>query len=506
MIRTFVATVLLAAGLSAVPATAADAQACRPSLTKVSLARSVAIGGTSVRGRVILSCAPARAVTVHLFGFRGVKVPSTVRVAKAKRTAAFAVTTYRTRTVRKGVIAASFGGVRKTAALAVRPDPCRPTLKAFTVPSRVYAGSKGTGTVRLTCAPRSSTTLALRSADSRLRVPTQVTVRAGRASAPVSMSAALVDGDQYRTSLTVRYGTKRLTRSVVVNPGLREVDISPSSDLNSFDPTVCLTGSAPAGGLTVRLAADNARVRVPQTLAVAAGARCGRAWFVDVVSPTIDTRVTVLATLGSRTVATTKVLLAPFDGTQRMSMWNEYHPGPVYGGEDSVQYSLWLSHPAPAAGLSATLKVRDDHPAVWLDSPNDYLSEGDNRGAFRATFADVTSTTHVVLEATVAGATFALPVAIHPRIDTITIPESAPGGTPFTGTVTMRGPSEVDTVVYLQSSWGILDVPSSVTIPAGSTSATFEARPSTVSEPSSVDIIASLGDTRAYSNPVTITP
>lgn len=506
MIRTFVATVLFAAGLSAVPATAADAQACRPSLTKVSLAKSSAIGGTPVRGRVSLNCAPTHAVTVRVFGFRGVKVPSTVRVAKARRTAAFTVTTYRTTTVRKGVIAASFGGLRKTAALAVRPDPCRPSLKAFTVPTRVYAGSKGTGTVQLTCAPRTTTTLALRSADSRLRVPTQVTVRAGRSSAPVPMAAALVDGDQYRTSLTVKYGTRKLTRAVVVNPGLKTFRLADSDGYNDVTLLMYFTGSVPDEGMTIQLASSHPAVRVPRNHTVRRGT--GSMLVVDVAPVGQDTKVTISAALGSRRLTTSTTLLRPFDGTQGMRL-RAQEPGDLYGRQFWVPFELYLDAPAPEGGLDATLRVLDDdpeRPAVQLDPTTARIDGGSSYTQFQLSTARVTQSTHLVLEATVAGATTTLPLTIHPGIDNIVVPESAVGGVPFTATLELAGPPDVDTVVYLDAGQGGVDLPYKVTIPAGATTATFEVTASSHTEPYQVSITARLGATEFLSNRVTITP
>jgi hypothetical protein len=112
----------------------------------------------------------------------------------------------------------------------------------------------------------------------------------------------------------------------------------------------------------------------------------------------------------------------------------------------------------------------------------------------------------VFLDATVGGVTASLPITIHPRITALGLPETVQSGTAFTGTVTLAGPSAVDTIVYLQSSWGILDVQSSVTIPAGSISAPFDATSSVVTEPSQVFVVASLGRTDFQSEGLILTP
>jgi hypothetical protein len=113
----------------------------------------------------------------------------------------------------------------------------------------------------------------------------------------------------------------------------------------------------------------------------------------------------------------------------------------------------------------------------------------------------------VTLKATALQATAFLEITIHPRITAITLPESVKSGTTFEGTITLAGPSDVDTDVFLQPSSGILDiVPSTVTIPAGATSATFQVRSIPIDEPSTDFVTAYLGRTTLQSDNVTLTP
>jgi hypothetical protein len=86
------------------------------------------------------------------------------------------------------------------------------------------------------------------------------------------------------------------------------------------------------------------------------------------------------------------------------------------------------------------------------------------------------------------------------------VPETVGSGTTFHGTITLAGPSDVDTKIFLQSSWGILEPQNTVTIPAGRTSATFEATSVPVDEPSRVFVTAYLGNNTVSSDYVTLTP
>lgn len=504
MKRSALVVVLMLMALIAVPAQSALAAPCRPALKKIGLSKGSVVGGGSVTGTITLSCKTTRPVTVRLRGFAGIKVPANVRVAKRKSSAKFTIKTSVTSTIRRGTVEASLGTVRRKAKLAVMPRPCRPALKGFTVPGLAYAGDKATATVSLSCAPGSNIKISLSSDRSTLAVPGSVTVVRGRSSASVPLTAALVAGGQYRARVTAGYGGRSLSRDITVNPGLKSVDIPASSSPNSVSVDPLFTGPAPAGGLTVKVVSDNSAVTVPPTAFYQVGAYGGDVSGIQVHPVTKNTKVTISVTLGSRTLSASKVLVPPFDGTQGMKILAG-ESGDLYGLQHDESYQVVLDNPAPVGGLNVQMKVRGDDPAVQLDGTTDYITEGSTTGYFRISTADVTKTTHVVLEATAAGATTSLPITIHPRITGITMPDSVKSGTLFTGTITLAGPSDIDTRVYLQPGWGILHPQDSVTIPAGATSATFEVTSSPIDEPADVSLTARLGRTSTSAR-VILTP
>ncbi|MBG6089568.1 hypothetical protein [Actinomadura viridis] len=384
-------------------------------------------------------------------------------------------------------------------------DSCRPALTGVTVPELIHAGDEAAGNVSLSCAPLSEVTLRLSSDRAELVVPATVTVKPGQTSANVPLTARLVDGARYVANVKARYQGRTFGDDITVDPGLKSLSLAPTSAPNAVSPVVSLTGPAPAGGLTVRLASDHPAVTMAPTLFFQQDAYSIVTQADRVDQVTEDTRVTISASLGSRTLRASKVLLPPFDGTQGMNV-RANEPEDLYGQEYGRSYSVVLDNPAPTGGLEVQMRVRDGDPAVELDNVTDHISEGSTTGTFRLRTTEVTRTTRVVLEATAAGATATLPITIHPRITAIGLPGSVKGGTAFQGTITLAGPSEVDTVVHLQPSWGIVEVPASVTIPAGAISVTFEATSSTVEEDSQIFITARLGRTELYSDRVTLTP
>ncbi|SEG67350.1 hypothetical protein SAMN04489712_108279 [Thermomonospora echinospora] len=382
---------------------------------------------------------------------------------------------------------------------------CRPALTGFTAPAVAHAGDEVSGEVSLSCAPGSNVKISLRSDRSSLAVPATVTVRRGQTRAAVPLTVKPVEGPQYTARVTAGYKGRSLARDVTVNPGLKMVEIPPSTAPNFVSLYILFTGPAPAGGMTVRMASDNPAVTVPETEFFQEGTYGGGVGGIQVRPVTEDTKVTISFTLGARTLTASKVLVPPFDGSQKVSIHPE-NSGGLYGLQHFEQFNVVLANPAPEGGVPVQVSVVDDDPAVRLESSIGSIGEGDTRGSFYLSTADVTRTTRVTLKATAFQATAFLEITIHPRITAVTLPESVKSGTSFEGTITLAGPSDVDTAVFLQSSWGILDVPGPMTIPAGATSATFQATSVQVDEPSNVFVTAHLGRTDIQSNWVTLTP
>jgi hypothetical protein len=100
-------------------------------------------------------------------------------------------------------------------------------------------------------------------------------------------------------------------------------------------------------------------------------------------------------------------------------------------------------------------------------------------------------------------------VTIEPGLASFTLPATlSTGSTGATGigTITLAGPVDTATTVGLQSTWGILTVPLSVTIPAGESSATFPISVVPVTTDSPVSILASLGTSVLQSDNIDVTP
>jgi hypothetical protein len=123
--------------------------------------------------------------------------------------------------------------------------------------------------------------------------------------------------------------------------------------------------------------------------------------------------------------------------------------------------------------------------------------------------SNLTAPVHTTMTETVDGVTAKTPVAIERGLASFTLPATLSTGTTgaaATGTITLAGPVDTATSVDLQSTWGILTGPLSVTIPAGKSSATFPISVVPVISDSPVSIVAMLGTSTLQSGNIDVIP
>jgi hypothetical protein len=507
--RIFQAVLMVAAVLVFVPHQSADAATCRPALKGVAVSPTSVPGGANVTVKVTLTCDAPTTVSVHLQGFKGVTTPSVVLVARRRDTGTATIKTSVTHLVRRGEIEATLGRVHRKAALTVTRTPrtCRtPVLAGFSTPSLVYVGNRIAATIRLSCASATSIRASLSSSNRTfLPVPGKITIGRYYNTATISLVPKADQEGQYKATVTVRYGSRSMSRTITVDPGLASVSIPPCSEPNCVFPDVLFTGIIPAGGFTVRLASSNPAITVPATAPFAAGSLGGGFTGVTVQPVTKTTSVTISATFGGRTLRATTVLLPPWNTSDRVTLSAEAGSGPIYGQEFTLEYIVLLSNPAPASGETVSFSASDS--SIELQSTSTFIAPGNDDGYLDINTANVTSAVHAQIDATVQGVKASLPVTIEPGLASITgLPATIVGGNGFTAMVNLAGPVDTATTVNLQSTAGILTVPLQVVIPAGQSSASFKATTVPVTADSGVSIIASLGNTNLQSGTVTLTP
>lgn len=128
---------------------------------------------------------------------------------------------------------------------------------------------------------------------------------------------------------------------------------------------VLFTGILPAGGLTVKLKSNKAAVTLPAAYSFSPpsiGGGVGPQGVVVKPVPT-TTKVTLSATLGSRTLTLSVTLIPTWKAGDKITLTQEIGPGPFYGPTLGYSLEVGLSNPAPADGNGLNGTVTSSAPS-----------------------------------------------------------------------------------------------------------------------------------------------
>src|SRR6266513_202730 len=376
-------------------------------------------------------------------------------------------------------------------------------------PTSVAGGNSSTGTVTLSgSAPAGGAQVTLSSSNTAAAtVPSSVTVPAGATNATFTVSTSVVTASTAVT-ISAAYGGATRTASLAVTPAappppsLASLGLNPTSVTggNSSTGTVTLSGPAPAGGAQVALSSSNtAAATVPSSVTVAAGATSAT-FTVSTSGVTASTTVTISAAYGgvTRTASITVAPAAPPPPTLSSLTLN---PASVIGGTQSSTGTVTLSGAAPAGGATVALSSSDG--AARVPSSVTVVA-GATSATFTVSSSAVAASTTVTISAAYGGVTRSASLTVAPAppppatLSSLTLnPTNVIGGLQTsTGTVTLSAPAPAGgATVMLSSSNGAARVPSSVTVAAGATRATFTVNTSIVLFSASATISASYNGT-----------
>jgi hypothetical protein len=263
----------------------------------------------------------------------------------------------------------------------------------------------------------------------------------------------------------------------------------------SSSGTVTLSGPAPSGGVQVALSSSNTTVAtVPSSVTVAAGA-IGATFPVSSSAVSTSTQVTISSSFGGATKSASLTVTPPPLPTVSFLTLN---PTSVIGGTQPSTGTVTLSGPAPAGGAQVSLSSNNGAASV---SSSVTVPAGVTSANFTVSTSSVAVTTTVVISASYGGATQTASLRVTPpplpTVSSLALnPTSVIGGTSSTGTVTLSGPAPAGGAqVALSSNSGAASVPSSVTVPAGATRATFRVNTSIVLFSTAATISASYNST-----------
>jgi trimeric autotransporter adhesin len=458
-------------------------------------------------------------------------VAASVTVPASSTSATFTATAGTITANQTATLTATLNGVSKTAGIGLAAAVQVSSLTCS--PASLGSSSTSTCTVTLTqSAPAGGASVTLSSNAAALTVPASVTVAAGSATATFSATSGTISSSQTAT-VTVTYNSTSATASISLTAPVQvsSLSCSPTSlgSNSSSTCTVTLTQAAPAGGASVALSSNAAALTVPASVTVAAGSLTTT---FSATSGTVSANqtATVTATYNS-TSATASISLTASGTTSSLSLSS----GSVLeGGSLSLNLTLNGSGGAPA-GLQWTFSfVPSDAASVVvaagaaLGSANKTLTCNSVSGSVTcltagmndSTIANgVVATVTVTLSPATSGATVPIVVSnpaatfangsaetIAATSGTITVTNWQPGlsslacsptsltsGAKSTCTVTLaQAAPSGGTAVSLSSNSTTLPVAASVTIPAGSTSATFTATAGTITANQTATLTATL--------------
>lgn len=345
-------------------------------------------------------------------------------------------------------------------------------LKAITAtPNPVASGSEVAIKVdTLFAAPPGGMTLELStSSPSILPLPATIVVPAGTATATVRCNAGPVAGDT-RVLAGVSTDESVLTTGVVVVlPSPRSITASPSLVVSGDTVTFTLTMNSPAppGGLVVQLGSfDTSVIAVPSSVTVPAGQTT--VTFSAVAKDVVLAKSTLVGASVSDDIVVCTVAVRALSVVSLT-----FTPSTVLGGTP-VQLKVVLNRPLTGLGFNLNLTSTGGGAVIPTHIP---VNSGQNEGVLTIQTVAVPTADVTSVQARMNGTNArAMLTVLPPRLSSLTLAPSNPrGGTSSTGTVTLTGPAPAGgmAVKLLSAKPNVAGVPSSITVPAGATTATF---------------------------------
>jgi len=423
------------------------------------------VGGSASTGTVALSSpAPTNGILVSLSSSSAdASVPSSVKIYAGQTSAAFPISTI----PYPGDVSATITGRSASSQNAVLWIDA-PSLSAVTLnPTTVTGGSSSTGTVTLNApAPSAGTVVSLASSSADATVPASVTVASGQTSATFTITTTSYQGTVDAT-ITARASVSQSAVLTIVAPALNGLSLNPTTVTggSSSTGTVTLNGPAPSTGTVISLASSSADAMVPASVTVASG-QTSATFTITTTSYQGTVDATITAAHASVSEKATLTIDAPTVAAVSLN------PATVTGGSSSTG-TVTLNGPAPSVGTVVSLASGSADAKVPATVT---VAAGQTSATFTVTTFAVSGTVNATITATHASVSQSAVLTIDaPVLNGLSLnPTTVTGGSSSTGTVTLNGPAPAGgLVVSLSSSSADATVPTSVTVPAGKTSASF---------------------------------
>jgi dipeptidyl aminopeptidase/acylaminoacyl peptidase len=282
-------------------------------------------------------------------------------------------------------------------------------------------------------------------------------------------------------------------------PGINSFTISPTAVTGgtAATGTVTLSETAPLSGTVVTLTSNNVAVSAPSTVKILSGASSAT-FSLATAAVSVAKTATVTATANGSSTSANLTVNPPALLSLTVS------PTTLSGGS-SATGTVTLSGPAPAGGTSVSLASSYRSASVPVSVT---VAAGQTSAQFTVTTQAISLLPAVTISATLGTVTKSVTLNIT-SLSLVSLslnPSTVTGGTPSTGTVTLTGPAPTGgIVVALNSALFAAQVPASVKVSAGHTSATFTITTTAVASQTTSAISATVGAS-SQSAILTITP
>ena len=419
-------------------------------------------------------------------------VPATVTVQPGSRQESFVISTLPVSAVTPVTITASYGTVSHTAVLKV--VPVEDTLIAVNLSEgTVQAGTPAKARVTLNGpAPAGGATVTLSSNSAAASVPSSVTIAEGSSEGAFTIDTTSVTAPTTAEITATRNGISQSASLRIYPVAMEGISVSPEHLVGgaAATATIALRDSAPAGGATITLdSGNNSLVSIPAQVTIPAGG-FGVNFAVSTSAVTVPTSVAIRATYEG-VVSATYVRLTPGVVPTLLDLW----PSNLSGGETSTG-TVVLNGAAPAGGTIVTLASSDT--AVASLPATVTVPAGEDWANFTITTTAVSTFKTITISASVNGVGQTKLLTVEPTsLAALTLlPTSIGAGNTAQGIVTLSNPAPAGgTFISLSSlNTSLATVPETVTVPGGSTSATFPITTLPVALSTGVTIRASYGD------------
>ncbi len=263
--------------------------------------------------------------------------------------------------------------------------------------------------------------------------------------------------------------------------------------------TVILSGPAPAGGAFILLSGSlEGQTMVPFSMTIPAGNTSGT-FPINTPEVLFTEYAVIRATSGMTGDIQSKLLeVDPGSNDPKLFAIGAF-PLAVSGGNNSVG-TVALVVPAPAGG--AVVALSSDDTSVIQVPPTVTIAAGNSTNSFAIQTSNVFFPMSIRVSATVGGVTRDVFVDVNPAPGTppavqsvVVAPDTVPGGTNTTGTVTLAfaPTSETAFVMLSTSNPNVALPPAVVGVPVGQTSANFTIHTSPVGATTHVTMGAFFG-------------